>query len=799
MKLTLLLQRQAKLPGSGLAMVLVLTLFATLPLLSGDGLPAGADTLLHVYRAGEMLRSQQHGLMFPSWGEGFYSGYGAPVFHFYASLTYHLTSLLQVVAGLDVLNALRSLIVLSFLACSSGMYLFVRRRSGELGAVLAGLLYVYSPFLLYTEALARGAYPELLSLVIFPFLLWRLDALRDRPTPANLVGVVLVQVALINSHNLMALILTLVALAQLIVETALQRLIRERVNWRPAALATGAMLLGVGIAATFWLPILLENDTVHLDNLTAIVELDYRNNFVPLKDLLATPPLHDAGDARGLRVLTTLGVAQWALALSGLVTAALFYRRGGRWQHPRALAGVAFFALMAGLMIALTVPNSLPVWNLLRPLHYLQFSWRLLGPTAACLAIVGGANGLWLERLGGRLQTGAIALLLALPIVTSTPLFYMPEGWRVNEVDTSLAAWHEVKAPELLSTTATSEFLPRDVHVVPDPTRELLADYADGYPVDKLNHAGLPPGSTARLVHNSPQAQEWQIDASRDFIAEVYTFYWAGWRAEIDGQAVALRPSEHHGLITFALPAGNHHVRVFLGSTPARDLAAWISLLSLLLVAGGVIALHRRPATVLAQERKTSPGVMAGMLSGGALALLAVLLFFREGSAWLHSPPGEALPAQVRRRFTLDGRIQLLGYDLNADALRAGEPLVLQLYWYALEESDVDFSSFVHLSTGGPPHVQADKLQPGTHASSTWSPAGYILDTYSMQLPAHLPAGDYQLVAGLYTCDLMPPGECGNGYRPTVTDEGGAVIGDSIPLATIRIGSSRQPTAVGAG
>ena len=206
------------------------------------------------------------------------------MFHFYASLTYYLSSLLQVVAGLDVLNALRSLIVLSFLACSSGMYLFVRRRSGELGAVLAGLLYVYSPFLLYTEALARGAYPELLSLVIFPFLLWRLDALRDRPTPANLVGVVLVQVALINSHNLMALILTFVALAQLIVETALQRLIWGRVNWRPAALATGAMILGVGIAATFWLPILLENDTVHLGNLTEIAELDYRNDFVPLKD-----------------------------------------------------------------------------------------------------------------------------------------------------------------------------------------------------------------------------------------------------------------------------------------------------------------------------------------------------------------------------------------------------------------------------------------------------------------------------------------------------------------------------------
>ena len=223
MKAMFLHWRQAGLPGFGLLVVLVLTLFAMLPLLSGDGLPAGTDTLLHVYRAAEMLRSQQHGLLFPSWGEGFYAGYGSPLFHFYASLTYHLSSLLQIVAGLDVLSALRCLVVLVFLACSSGMYLYVRRHSGETGAVLAGLLYVYSPWLLYSEPFARGAFPGLLSLALFPFLLWRLDALRERPTPASLFAVVLVQVALINSHNLMALVLTLVALAQVIVEAALRR------------------------------------------------------------------------------------------------------------------------------------------------------------------------------------------------------------------------------------------------------------------------------------------------------------------------------------------------------------------------------------------------------------------------------------------------------------------------------------------------------------------------------------------------------------------------------------------------
>ena len=544
----------------------------------------------------------------------------------------------------------------------------------------------------------------------------------------------------------------------------------------------------MGVAATFWLPILLERDSVHLENLTADPKLDFRDHFVPLYELLAPPPLQDGGSANGLQILTTPGVAQWVLALCGLMTAALNYRRGGLARRPQAFAAVISFGLLACLLLALTLPQARVVWERLPFLHILQFPWRLLGPATACLAIVGGANGLWLQGAGRWPQTAALALLISLPVASALPQLYMPSGWRLKEIDVSLAAWQsEVGTLGLVGTTASGEFLPRDVHVFPGATGELMADFADGYPVDKLNRGSLPPGSSARLVHNSPQALEWQIEAGSDFIVEIHTFYWVGWRAEVDGQEVAIRPSPHHGLITFPLPQGSHHVRVFLGSTPARDLASGVSALSLLLVAGGTLALRRRPTPEPARRWRASSREAGTMLGGGALALLAVLLFFREGSAWLHSPPGEALPAQVQRRYTLDERIRLLGYDLNANALRAGERLELRLYWYALEESDVDLSSFVHLAENGWTQVQVDKRRPGNRESSEWTPAAYILDKYELQLPTQLPAGDYQLLTGLYTCEATPAGECGSSERLKVTDASGAIVGDHIPLATIRI------------
>ena len=365
---------------AGLVLALLLTLFAGIPLLSNPGLPNGPDVLYHSYRAAEMQRSWANGLLFPRWAEGLYLGYGSPLFHFYASLSYALTSLLQSLLGLGVLDSLRTLLMGSLLFCSGGMYLFMRRRSGRLGAVLAGLLYVYSPYLVYTEPYARGTYPELLAFAIFPLLLWRVDALRDHSTPGNFILLVLLQAALVNAHNLMALTLSAIALAWIGFETLVQRWNREagRLDWRPGALAVLALLLGMAASATFWLPVLLESDTVHLQNLTVAGLLDYRHNFVPLGDLLSPPPIHDAGAINGLSELKIVGIAQWTLALAGGATAGGLYLRGCRTRHPQAFLGGLFFALLALLLTALTVPRALGLWDALRPLQFLQFPWRLL-------------------------------------------------------------------------------------------------------------------------------------------------------------------------------------------------------------------------------------------------------------------------------------------------------------------------------------------------------------------------------------------------------------------------------------
>ena len=88
-----------------------------------------------------------------------------------------------------------------------------------------------------------------------------------------------------------------------------------------------AIALGMGVSANFWLPIVLENDSVNLQNLIGVALLDYRNFFVPLGDLLMITPRHDAGAINGLSELTiprycSVGIsfAWWTICIRVLHT-----------------------------------------------------------------------------------------------------------------------------------------------------------------------------------------------------------------------------------------------------------------------------------------------------------------------------------------------------------------------------------------------------------------------------------------------------------------------------------------------
>ncbi len=281
------------------------------------------------------------------------------------------------------------LIALCLLLGSGGMYAFCARRYGRLGGVIGGLLYAYSPALVGLRYIDADM-PALLSLALFPALLWRVDCFRDRPTSLNFTLVVPLTMAQLVAQPSLGLTLTALAFVWVGAETLIQHINREasQLTPRSSLLALLALIMGGLGAAPLWWP-------ASADSLPSVV-----GAVAEIDALLAPPAIADGA------LTPALGIAQWTLATLGVLAAAALFINGFRTRHPQSLLGVAVFSLLA-LALIVIFPLS-------------------PGPVAACLAILGAANGLWLERLGARYRLNFIALIIALPIASSMLLLTSP-------------------------------------------------------------------------------------------------------------------------------------------------------------------------------------------------------------------------------------------------------------------------------------------------------------------------------------------------------------------------------------
>ncbi len=98
------------------------------------------------------------------------------------------------------------------------------------------------------------------------------------------------------------------------------------------------------------------------------------------------------------------------------------------------------------------------------------------------------------------------------------------------------------------------------------------------------------------------------------------------------------------------------------------------------------------------------------------------------------------------------GFVRLAGFTVSSLSPRAGESLALTLGWQALAETEISYRVFVHVRAAeGGVRAQADGVPVSwTRPTTGWLPGEYLVDTYSVTLPADMDAGAYQLVVGLY-------------------------------------------------
>ncbi len=733
---------------------------AALPLVGG--LPRGYDALIHLYRVAQLEWMTRDGAPFSRWAPDIALGYGVPLFNYYAPLLYYL-ALIPRLLGAELSQALVWVLVASTLLGAAGAALWMRDLFGPRAAAISAAAFACAPYFAF-NLYQRGAYAEQLALCLAPLMFWVIGrattaahggaadfGAADFGASRWRIALAVLFALLLLSHNISALVLTPLLFGY-------AALLHPRVNGRLPP-AWPWMALGIGIAASFWLPALVERDLVQIARTYTSPAFDYRLNFLNASELFALPRAVQTGEI-GFAVTRSVSLPITALAFAGL---ALGLRTAGVAR--RIAVAAAMLAIASAMM---TLPLSQPLWDAAAPaLRFVQFPWRFLGlfglATVPLLALA-------LARAHPLLQAAAITGMVAYAAPWQLPDFHpQPIARDVASLNAFERSWG-------LIGLGAGEYVPATVTEMPKE-------------VARAERIRVPEG-VLRSWRRGRESWHFDLDSATPFTATLDVFAFPGWQARIDDQPAQLLTEPGSGRIQVPMPAGTHRLSVNFASTPVRDAAAAASV-----VCAAILALAvARELRSAKRKRMDLRGELAAVNRSYAVTIGACVVLCLGGKLALdnaaHSPArvtrfnGKAI-AGVQRPLTVnfDNKLLLLGMDIDAGATPSP---TLTLYWHAPQPLDADYSTAVQLlDRSGGLVATSDVELPGGYATSLWhqpSARYYARDAHRLILAPATPPGEYTLQVAVYK-----RGEPGVRLRVTHAADGN----DGEPQA--RLGSITLP------
>jgi hypothetical protein len=759
--------------------LLAVALPAIHPALSGH-LPRADDVLDHLYRLAGLDHAVRLGDLWPRYSPEFMYGYGAPVFNYYSPLSLYPAEILHLI-GMPLVRAYMASIVLYTLFGAAGMYLLGRAWGGPVVGLGAAVAYTYAPYTIINW-IRRGALAEVAALTMLIWALWAFRRVARRGGRGDAALAAVFFAGLILAHNISAMIGAglLILYAGLLWWTSPDP---PRAFWR--LLAAGG--LGVGLAAFFWLPAIAETRYV------PITKASYTGGFLdvsayvqPLRALFSPPQTSDLTQWN----LDAPYPVGWPQFLLGLLGASLIVRAR------RTEMDLASWLALAGpvilILIGLMTPAATWLWTHLPLMAYVQFPWRLLGPLNVLLGVLAGAGmalaAARIERPA--LRAGWLAAATLLSIGYSLPWLY-----RITLPDPpteSILDLHDYEQETgKIGGMSFAEFTPIWTEQLPDPAR-LRGLYAQSDVIPRLQPQ---PEVVVGAATWEPKRADITFEADEPTTLVFDWTYFPGWRAQLDGEPVAVRPEGPHGLAAVDVPGGAHEIAIWFGPTPVRRIALALSGASLIGMAAA-LRLARIWRTPPARSGDRPPGWAKALPAFGAVAGAGLLAFALKVSVFDQQQTfirrerfangveeGVTTPVQA----TLGGAIKLLGFDMPERAIRSGGDVPLVVYW-TLADGVVDEdlgSVYVLRDVAGNAIQQIVNAYPAGTPTSTWPSGLYVKERVALQIPPGTPPGTYTLQAGIYS-----PAERRN---LDVVDAAGSPIGVLVDLATLVIERPRRP------
>jgi hypothetical protein len=355
-------------------------------------------------------------------------------------------------------------------------------------------------------------------------------------------------------------------------------------SWTPLLRAAVAAALGTALPAFYLLPAAWEQRWVDIRQVTSDPGEMIENSWLFARHADPALALHDVELDR----VSWLAVSMLAVALLGLLIARKRGKLSGafRWWIPLALIPLA--------VLFLQLPISLPLWNLLPKLRFLQFPWRWLVVLEAPMAIFFAAA-VWPARRWQRFAVLAVCgiFFLTASIFTARSFFQpcdeedsVPGMVGVYRFGAGFAGTDEY-APPGADNTLVPTGLPA-VCLTSNANAVLGISPVNNDPENPTNPLWTAAQGTCAFTFAATQThpEHLRLDA---VVAHPGTMIlrlrsYPAWQIKVNGHLVTNLPHREDGLIAVPVPQGAVDLTIDWIATPDVIAGRWISIFAFLLL-----------------------------------------------------------------------------------------------------------------------------------------------------------------------------------------------------------------------
>lgn len=499
-------------------------LFAVSPLFGSSYIPTH-DGEYHIIRIAEFAKMIRAGYLVPRWAPDLNSGYGIPIFNYHYPLPNYVGSLVRLFTN-DAVYAFQIALGVGYVALSAGAFFWLRSIFGVNPALVGATVASFIPYL-FVDMYVRGSIGEVWALAL---LFWGLRFIEAR----RYALFALVYGLLILSHNILGMLFTLFLAGYCFIRD------KKALPW---------FLAGIGLAAYFWLPALVESRFV-----VGLNTVNFREHFVEGYELLIPSwgTEFSGVGSLGNKISFQIGLAPLLVFIGALFV-----------QRREKNTVLSYFLIVMVLCIVFTLPVSLLLWEFVKPLQLIQYPWRLL---SFVIPISAYAASFWVRNMKQQWMGLCVCIFaIAVSYSYARPVLYAPRD--------------EAYYTSRQNFTDGTSSMGNSFSTIWSPWKTKRS---------ALDAEILVGDGAVEIVQKKFIETRLSVTAHTPVVLRFNTLYFPGWTVREAGTPLVI-DYETDGVIDVSLEEGDHQLTVRFEETPIRTAADLISIASLLWLIGSII------------------------------------------------------------------------------------------------------------------------------------------------------------------------------------------------------------------